>query len=472
MAAFDFLEALPHRAETDYRQPLFVFQLPFPIYAHDDDNPAYYGFYFLSITYWIELIALMAVNMAIACLTASVLYKFVLVQPSTTKNNNKNDKSKSVPDSSSSSSTTTSSTALLVGWGIVIPFWVIWPFVLCQLLDIRNLLFRFCIGCITPTLSIFRTTETIYGFTPSYARKSLKDFVTYFASVLIFERTNGKKGNGNFDLLVRCPPSQMIQHLQNFVMWLFVMGALQSYLANFSDGAPFGPFIAQHDRDAYYSWSRYKTWQLYANSALQAILFQLYLTTYCEGLTFVFVTVSGYKTKPVMKNPLFESKSPSDFWGRRWNLLVHRVLKNGVYKPVRKHFPNSPILASTCAFLASGLFHEWLLMCVYTPVASQLSTTTSSDVEQKCISSCYQPVYGNAMVFFLWQAALVGLEIILGKTLLFRWCETNLPQVVKTPLIILLGIPVAHYFTEPYFRSNLFFHPHGSPGLPMIRPIQ
>mmetsp|Transcript_6282 Transcript_6282/g.15842 ORF Transcript_6282/g.15842 Transcript_6282/m.15842 type:complete len:472 (-) Transcript_6282:1247-2662(-) len=471
MTEFDFLEVLPHQAETDYRQPLFLFQLPFPTSTpttndaddSNDDTVVYYGFYFLSIMYWVELIAMMAINMVIACLTACVLYKFVLVQPS------HNDKSKSISNLS-----TTSATALLVGWGFVIPFWIIWPFVLCQLLDVRNILFRFCIGCITPTLSIFRTTETIYGFTPPYARKSLKDFVTHFASVLVFERTNiNKNDKEDFDLLVRCPLSQMLRHLQNFVVLLFVTGALQSYLAVYPDGAPYGPSIAQHDREAYYAWSRYTTWHLYANSVLQAILFQLYLTTYCEGLTFVFVTVSGYKTKAVMNNPLFASKSPSDFWGRRWNLLVHRVLKNGIYKPVRKHFPNSPILATCSAFFASGLFHEWLLMCVYTPVASQLSTTTAtSDVEQGCISSCYQPVYGNAIVFFLWQAALVGLEMVLGKTWLFRWCETNLPQFVKTPLIILLGIPVGHYFTEPYFRSNLFFDPHGSPGLPMIRPIK
>jgi hypothetical protein len=58
-----------------------------------------------------------------------------------------------------------------------------------------------------------------------------------------------------------------------------------------------------------------------------------------------------------MRNPMFLSKSPSDFWSRRWNLLIHRVLKGGVYKPIRKHF-KSAALASIAAFMASGAFHE------------------------------------------------------------------------------------------------------------------
>eukprot|EP00546_Thalassionema_frauenfeldii_P012146 CAMPEP_0178918672 /NCGR_PEP_ID=MMETSP0786-20121207/13954_1 /TAXON_ID=186022 /ORGANISM="Thalassionema frauenfeldii, Strain CCMP 1798" /LENGTH=58 /DNA_ID=CAMNT_0020592403 /DNA_START=719 /DNA_END=892 /DNA_ORIENTATION=+ len=58
-----------------------------------------------------------------------------------------------------------------------------------------------------------------------------------------------------------------------------------------------------------------------------------------------------------MANPLFTSRSPSDFWGRRWNLLVHSLLKGGIFKPVRKYF--SSTVATVAAFLASGALHEW-----------------------------------------------------------------------------------------------------------------
>lgn len=35
----------------------------------------------------------------------------------------------------------------------------------------------------------------------------------------------------------------------------------------------------------------------------------------------------GYKVVQGMRNPMLEATSPSDFWGRRWNVLVHSVMK-------------------------------------------------------------------------------------------------------------------------------------------------
>ena len=90
-----------------------------------------------------------------------------------------------------------------------------------------------------------------------------------------------------------------------------------------------------------------------------AVLFQSYLATYCEGMVLVWAVATRCQVEPVMLNPLFKSQSPLDFWSKRWNLLVHRVLKGGVYKPVRKH--SSAIMAILASFIASGLFHEWLL---------------------------------------------------------------------------------------------------------------
>jgi len=46
--------------------------------------------------------------------------------------------------------------------------------------------------------------------------------------------------------------------------------------------------------------------------------------------------------------------SPTPF-----HYTVHGVLKRGVYKPVRAKY--SRLAASTAAFFASGVFHEWLL---------------------------------------------------------------------------------------------------------------
>ena len=50
------------------------------------------------------------------------------------------------------------------------------------------------------------------------------------------------------------------------------------------------------------------------------VLFQIYLTTFGFGLSFI-ASLTGVQLIPFMLNPIFESSSPSDFWGRRWNLV-------------------------------------------------------------------------------------------------------------------------------------------------------
>jgi hypothetical protein len=53
----------------------------------------------------------------------------------------------------------------------------------------------------------------------------------------------------------------------------------------------------------------------------------MYLCTFCEGLLAVTVLVTGKRADTVMENPILESTSPSEFWGKRWNKLVQGVLK-------------------------------------------------------------------------------------------------------------------------------------------------
>jgi hypothetical protein len=237
---------------------------------------------------------------------------------------------------------------------------------------------------------------------------------------------------------------------------LYVLGAE----SHFSQSIAYRYLAYFGDADDWLSLHRFLTWRLYANSLLQALLFQLYLSLYGEGLSLTSMAVSGYQTQPLMLNPLFESTSPSDFWSRRWNRLVHHVLKNGVFKPVLKY--HSKTMAVIVTFLASGIFHEWLLWAIFTPTKGQRDPETG-----ECSSSCFQPTYGRAIVFFLWQALLIAIEMTLGRTQVFCVLGNSLPSLLRTFLIICLGIPVAHFFTEPYFRCEFFF-PQGAPALPMI----
>jgi len=144
-----------------------------------------------------------------------------------------------------------------------------------------------------------------------------------------------------------------------------------------------------------------------------------------------------------------------------------------VYKPVRSVGGNK-LLAVSATFLASGLFHEWLLPVVFYDVPSIH--------------------YGTTLLFFLWQAVLVGIEALLVLALsnfntitrhpqkkqnkfhpmallssLSFYYHNILPRPLRTFIIIVLGVPLGHWFCDAYVRSDFFTV--GAIGLPCFRPI-
>ena len=67
----------------------------------------------------------------------------------------------------------------------------------------------------------------------------------------------------------------------------------------------------------------------------------------------------GYMPITLMRSPLTSATSPLDFWGRRWNRLIHGLFKRTVFQPMVKHgVPKAA--ASMSAFVVSGLFHEYV----------------------------------------------------------------------------------------------------------------
>lgn len=49
--------------------------------------------------------------------------------------------------------------AYLIGYGVIVPFWLVFPWIVVDGIYVKNKIFRFCIAAVTPALSIFRTTE-------------------------------------------------------------------------------------------------------------------------------------------------------------------------------------------------------------------------------------------------------------------------------------------------------------------------
>ncbi len=66
----------------------------------------------------------------------------------------------------------------------------------------------------------------------------------------------------------------------------------------------------------------------------------------------------GVPVERLFKNPA-ASRSPAEFWGRRWNLAFHAVAKERVFRPVARRWGAGAGVWAT--FLFSGLIHDLLL---------------------------------------------------------------------------------------------------------------
>lgn len=145
-----------------------------------------------------------------------------------------------------------------------------------------------------------------------------------------------------------------------------------------------------------------------------------------------------------------KASSPSDFWSGRWNLLVHGVLKRGVFKPVYYN-SSSKILAVLATFLASGLFHEYILIACN---PSHLG---------------FKPDLGKNTAFMMWNAGVIIIEALVGNARIFAYIKRSIPSFVVTILVLGTAMPAAHWFLHPYLKSGMFFQ--GELAFPMIKKI-
>jgi hypothetical protein len=77
-------------------------------------------------------------------------------------------------------------------------------------------------------------------------------------------------------------------------------------------------------------------WRHLGDCLVIAFFFQQGLSVSFSVFGIAVQSTLGYRCTPMIKSPILEATSPSDFWGRRWNVLVHAVMKRGLYKPARR----------------------------------------------------------------------------------------------------------------------------------------
>lgn len=72
----------------------------------------------------------------------------------------------------------------------------------------------------------------------------------------------------------------------------------------------------------------------------------------------LLLEVQGFAPIGHFDDPFRKTKSPRDFWGKRWNLQVTTTLKRIVFVPLRKIGAPATI-AAPVTFVSSGFFHEY-----------------------------------------------------------------------------------------------------------------
>lgn len=96
----------------------------------------------------------------------------------------------------------------------------------------------------------------------------------------------------------------------------------------------------------------------------------------------------GYDTPPLHRQPVL-SCSIREFWGERWNLVVHRWLRRHFFWPLARRRRRN--LGVILAFLASAALHAWFIF-----------------------AAVGWPLAGAMGAFFLLQGMLVVIEAKLG----------------------------------------------------------
>jgi hypothetical protein len=67
----------------------------------------------------------------------------------------------------------------------------------------------------------------------------------------------------------------------------------------------------------------------------------------------------------------------------------------------------------------------------------------------------YVPRFGAHVAFFAWNGVVLCLERILGGTKEISLISQTLPGPIRTACVLLMVLPVAHWFTDEYVSNGM-----------------
>jgi len=317
----------------------------------------------------------------------------------------------------------------LIGWGIIIPVACAIPYQILDVLQVGNRAVKLTVGSMV-FIILFRTIEAMCNTSPPCVETSLAHYCIYYSSIVHFEwdpQTNRRKN------MTMSEFGQAVGMVVFFFHFLSLLLSLELY-HNF---LPFADSPVTNLHEYHFTLDLF-TWQHIANNYL--LMLTVYATlNFGFRLTCLGEQMKGLvRTKPIFRNPVFGSRSISEFWGKRWDLMIRNVLYFGVFLPVRPHVPN--IVAIFLTFIVSGIMHDysWSLMFHH------------YDDER----TNFVPTFWKLTAFFVWNGIFMVLERPLAPFL--SPIGKHLPTVVVSSLLGLTALPVIHWYGGDWVTGGYF----------------
>lgn len=424
---YKVIEKLNQNYASDDRQPIWLFTIP-SIFRWTDDALTL-GITGMDPMFWLLSFAMLSVQSVVNIAVAVIIYEAILKRRNDTL-------------------------SYVIGYGIICPLIVWWPIFVLTRLNLHNVTFMLCVAINAPALLIFRCLESMHGVLPPFAydmtkchdENSISKFILYYASTLSFNF------DPKTDEVVLLSKAEIKERCLHFVRVFVEATIFYSILIPFD----YHPFPC---RRPIHHWFEFFHWGNLCNNFLMAYLTGIAMEAGVTGLAIMTSLLTGISTSKFNDDPLLASASPSDFWGRRWNVIVGSGLRRGVYRPLRKNqYPR--FIAAFATFMASGFLHEYVLMTL-----SLRGGVPNNPTGEPC-----SPRYGNHWIFFMWNGVVLIVEYLLQGTALIRFLQNNLPKPVRTMLVLLTVIPISHLFTDEYVQCS--FYSDISLGFPRIVTIR
>ena len=203
----------------------------------------------------------------------------------------------------------------LLGYGVIIPLACYFPFPILDLLNLQNRVFRLSLLSVPVTVA-FRCMEAMHDTSPAVVETSLAHYVTYYTSVFDFYWIKTTKSRERISV------KELVDKLYLVTCHFFCLSLLLSYLMHYD----FRPFHSAVQLEQYHLTLELLAPGQLLNNYLYALLV-FYTLSFLWNLDSLSKNLQGFRTVAPFHNPLFTSRSPSDFWGRKWNMTIHETLK-------------------------------------------------------------------------------------------------------------------------------------------------